>query len=40
MVEIFFYENPIFIERLMQKFSKYFQIQYTGDSLKIETLVH
>lgn len=33
-----FSEKPIFIERLMQKkFSQYFQIQYTGDKLKIET---
>jgi len=34
------YEKPVFIERLMQKkFSKYFQFTYTGDNLKIETLI-
>ena len=33
-----FCEKPIFIERLMQKkFAKYFQLNYTGDNLKIET---
>lgn len=33
-----FCEKPIFIERLLQKkFAKYFQLQYTGDKLKIET---
>ncbi len=35
-----FCERPVFIERLMQrKFSKYFELLYTGDKLKIETLV-
>jgi hypothetical protein len=35
-----FYERPVFIERLMQKkFTKYFNILYTGDKLKIETLI-
>lgn len=35
-----FCERPIFIERLMQKkFSNYFQLQYSGDRLKIETLI-
>lgn len=35
-----FLEHTIFIERLLQKkFSKYFQIQYTGDKLSIETLL-
>ena len=35
-----FCERPVFIERLMQKkFSKYFHLLYTGDKLKIETLV-
>jgi hypothetical protein len=33
-----FSEKPVFIERLMQKkFTKYFQLSYTGDKLKIET---
>ncbi len=33
-----FFERSIFIERLMQKkFAKYFQLNYTGDKLKIET---
>ena len=33
-----FCERPVFIERLMQKkFAKYFQLNYTGDKLKIET---
>lgn len=33
-----FCEKPVFIERLMQKkFAKYFQLNYTGDNLKIET---
>lgn len=32
-----FMERTVFIERLLQKkFSKYFQIQYTGDKLSIE----
>jgi len=35
-----FCEKAIFIERIMQKrFSKFFQITYTGDSLKIETTI-
>lgn len=35
-----FCERPVFIERLMQKkFAKYFQLNYTGDNLKIETTV-
>jgi len=35
-----FCEIPVFIERLMQKkFAKYFQFNYTGDKLKIETTV-
>lgn len=35
-----FNEKPVFIERLTQKkFSKYFQFIYTGDKLKIETLI-
>jgi hypothetical protein len=35
-----FCERQVFIERLMQKkFSKYFQLHYTGDKLKIETTV-
>ena len=35
-----FCERPIFVERLMQKkFSNYFQLQYSGDNLKIETLI-
>jgi hypothetical protein len=35
-----FCERPIFIERLMQKkFSNYFQLQFSGDNLKIETLI-
>jgi len=35
-----FCEKPVFIERLMQKkFSKYFQLLYTGDKLKVETLI-
>lgn len=35
-----FCERPVFIERLMQKkFAKYFQLNYTGDKLKIETTV-
>jgi hypothetical protein len=33
-----FCEKSVFIERLMQKkFAKYFQLNYTGDNLKIET---
>ena len=33
-----FCEKSVFIERLMQKkFAKYFQLNYTGDKLKIET---
>jgi hypothetical protein len=33
-----FCEKSVFVERLMQKkFSKYFQLNYTGDNLKIET---
>lgn len=33
-----FSEKPVFIERLMQKkFAKYFQLNYAGDKLKIET---
>lgn len=35
-----FCEKAVFIERIMQKrFSKFFQITYTGDSLKIETTI-
>jgi len=35
-----FCERPVFIEKLMQKkFSKYFNILYTGDKLKIETII-
>ena len=35
-----FCERAVFIERLMQKkFAKYFQLNYTGDRLKIETTV-
>ena len=35
-----FCERAVFIERLMQKkFAKYFQLNYTGDKLKIETTV-
>lgn len=35
-----FCEKAVFIERLMQKkFAKYFQLNYTGDKLKIETTV-
>lgn len=35
-----FCERSVFMERLMQKkFSKYFNILYTGDKLKIETLI-
>ncbi len=35
-----FCERPVFIERIMQKkFSKFFQLVYTGDKLKIETSV-
>jgi hypothetical protein len=35
-----FCERPIFIERLLQKkFSNYYQLQYSGDKLKIETLI-
>ena len=35
-----FCERPIFIERVMQKkFANYFQLQYSGDKLKIETLI-
>ena len=35
-----FCEQSFFIERLMQKkFSKYYQFTYTGDNLKIETLI-
>ncbi len=33
-----FSEKTVFIERLMQKkFTKYYQLNYTGDKLKIET---
>lgn len=33
-----FCEKSVFVERLMQKkFTKYFQLNYTGDKLKIET---
>jgi len=35
-----FCERPLLLERLMQKkFSKFFQLYYTGDNLKIETTV-
>ncbi|MGG9959992.1 BrxA family protein [Ferruginibacter sp. SUN106] len=35
-----FCERPLFIERVLQKkFSKYFQLQYTGDKLNIETSI-
>ena len=35
-----FSEKTVFIERLMQKkFAKYFQLNYTGDKLKIETTI-
>jgi Putative inner membrane protein (DUF1819) len=35
-----FCERPVFMERLMQKkFAKYFQLNYTGDKLKIETTI-
>lgn len=35
-----FCERPVFIERTMQKrFSTYFELNYTGDKLKIETLI-
>ena len=35
-----FCERPVFIERLMlKKFAKYFQLNYTGDKLKIETTI-
>ncbi len=35
-----FYERSVFLERLMQKkFTKYYQINYTGDKLKIETTI-
>ena len=35
-----FCEKSVFIERLMQKkFAKFFQLNYTGDRLKIETTV-
>jgi hypothetical protein len=35
-----FCEQPIFIERVMQKkFAKFFQLTYTGDKLKIETTI-
>ena len=35
-----FFEKPVFIERLMQKkFSRFFNLLYTGDKLTIETLV-
>ena len=35
-----FCERSVFIERLMQKkFAKYFELNYTGDKLKIETTV-
>ena len=35
-----FCERAVFIERSMQKkFAKYFQLNYTGDKLKIETIV-
>jgi len=39
-IQYCFCERAVFIERLMQKkFSKYFQFTYTGDKLKIETLI-
>ncbi|MGD0582308.1 MAG: BrxA family protein [Bacteroidales bacterium] len=39
-IQYCFCERTIFIERLMQKnFSKYYQFTYTGDNLKIETLI-
>lgn len=35
-----FSEKPVFIERLMQKkFANYFLLNYTGDKLKIETVI-
>lgn len=35
-----FCERPIFIERLMQKkFANYFLLNFTGDKLKIETII-
>jgi hypothetical protein len=35
-----FCEKSVFFERLMQKkFAKYFQLNYTGDNLKIETIM-
>lgn len=35
-----FCEKSVFLERVMQKkFAKYFQLNYTGDKLKIETTV-
>lgn len=35
-----FCERSVFMERLMQKkFAKYFQLDYTGDRLKIETIL-
>ncbi|MBD0333790.1 MAG: DUF1819 family protein, partial [Chitinophagaceae bacterium] len=35
-----FSEQPVFIERLLQKkFSKYYQLLYTGDRLKVETFI-
>jgi hypothetical protein len=39
-IQYCFCERTVFIERLMQKkFSKYYQFTYTGDNLKIETLI-
>lgn len=35
-----FCEKPIFIERILQmKFSRFFELNYTGDKLKIETSI-
>ncbi|MBK0380052.1 BrxA family protein [Mucilaginibacter segetis] len=37
-IQYCFCERPVFIERLLQKkFSKFFQLAYTGDKLNIET---
>jgi hypothetical protein len=39
-IQYCFCERTVFIERLMQKkFSKHFQFTYTGDNLKIETII-
>lgn len=39
-IQYCFSERTVFIERLMQKkFSKFYQFTYTGDNLKIETLI-